>query len=459
MTSNIARGILLIIFLLCSLAADAQNRKSDLIHQLISDMYGKKYFNGAIVVGRDDVLYQVGVGKADYANNFSFDALKPSDGGSLAKTFTAASILLLEIQGKLKLHDPVQKYLSGYPYLNTTIWNLITHSTGGLPDYDYYFNNFPDTDIITNNSILFFINKSKPTLHYLPGTNFYYDNAGFDLAALVVEKVTGLTYENFVKQHFFGPLKMDSAFVRPAGLNQFKGHRTIGYRWDRDSLLLNDIADREGFHGGGNIWISAQDLYQWGKSFYHDPGLGKELIRKVTSSVRINQKPSAVTLGAWYRGKSKHAFYYWGNVAGYYSWLYFDTSKKYTIAFVTNTTTPQWVRPFLTSALVDIMEGKKVTNFRPPEADYIDTNNLSRIAGTYYLKTAGRVRISVTGNIPKLHLSNGMDYRMFLVDTKTFYVPGLDPWISFSSSTKNKFQKLIWRATTLHEDGIRVKDH
>ncbi len=64
-------------------------------------------------------------------DSIRFTPSTTSDGGSNAKTFTAASILLFAEEGKLRLNDPVQRYLPGYPYFNTSVWNLITHSVFG----------------------------------------------------------------------------------------------------------------------------------------------------------------------------------------------------------------------------------------------------------------------------------------------------------------------------------------
>ena len=437
----------------------AQNNKADLIDQLISDLYQKHLFNGAIVVGeKDKIIFSKGFGYSNFHDSVAFTPNTPSDGGSNAKTFTAASILLLADQHKLKLSHPVQRYLSNYPYPKTTVWNLITHSVGGLPDYDYFFEIAPSTAIVNTELNLELINKNKPALAYPPNTNFYYDNVGFDLAALVIERVTGMSYSQFLKEKFFVPLKMDSSFVRPALFANWKQNRTIGYHYINDSLKLFDIADREGFYGGCNIWFTTNALYRWGQSFYNHPILSNSLIEKITSPVFIKGKPSYVRNGAWYAGKGKNAFYYWGNVAGFYSWVYWDRNKQFTIAFMTNTGMPQWVRPLLTSALIDIMTGRKYFPIVEPQADVLDRDNLKQVAGVYKIEELGSVQITVQGKKAILKLNGGMEYHMHLVDKKTFYIPGFDPWISFHSLNDGHFQNINWNSTTLQTTGKRISD-
>ncbi len=449
--------IIIIIVTLFNGITAAQSSRADLIENLISNLYKKHLFNGAIVVGQKGrILFSRGFGYANFSDNLPFTPLTAADGGSNAKTFTATSILLLAEEGKLKLDDPVQQYLPDYPYPHTTVWNLITHSVGGLPDYDYFFREAPDTAIITTMLNLSIISKIKPPLAYAPHTNFYYDNVGFDLAALVVERVTGISYGQFLKKKFFNPLKMDSSFIRPALFSNWKQDRTIGYRYQNDSLRLFDIADREGFYGGCNIWFTATDLYRWGESFTRNDLISNSLFKKATSPVFINGKRSYVRLGAWYAGKSTNAFYYWGNVAGFYSWVYWDRNNQFTIAFMTNTAMPQWVRPQVTSALINIMEGKPYLPITATQAELPDRTNLEQITGAYEIKHLGKVLISVQGANVILEMPGGMEYRMHLVDRETFYIPGLDPWISFGSLKAGKFQTLYWNSTVLQTTGNRV---
>jgi CubicO group peptidase (beta-lactamase class C family) len=455
------RFIIFAIFLnlVCHINCTGQDSRISILEQLLSDLHRKHLFNGAIVIGqKGKIIFNKGYGYANFSEMVPFTTATPSDGGSNAKTFTASAILLLAAEGKLRLNDPVQRYLPDYPYSNTTVWNLITHSVGGLPDYDYFFEQTPDTAIVSTSLNLEILRKNKPPLSYPPGTNFYYDNVGFDLAALVVERVSGKSYFQFLNERIFKPLAMDSSFVRPARFANWNQNRTIGYRYKSDSLQIFDISDREGFYGGCNIWFSATDLYRWGESFYRHPVFTNALIKQVGSTVLINGKPSHVRLGAWYAGKTKKAFYYWGNVAGFYSWVYWDQGKQFTIAFMTNTSMPQWTRPLLTSALINIINKDNYFPIREPQADTLDVRNLNQIAGTYEIKGIGRARINIKGTTAILKVNNGMEYHMHRVDKKTFYVPGYDPWISFNTMQNGKFQNINWHSTTIQTNGKRISN-
>ncbi len=454
------RSALFILFslFLVHQQTSAQN-KAAIIDTLLSRLNQKNLFNGAIVVGqRDKLIISKGYGYSNFSTASPFTVNTPADGGSIAKTLTATGILLLADQRKLDLLDSVQKYIPGYPYPDTKVWNLLTHSTGSLPDYNYYFEKTPATETLTNQGILDILNKNKPSLLYAPDSNFSYDNTGFDIAAAIIEQLSGTSYQNFLYDQFFAPLKMQDAFIRPPLLNQWAGERIKGYSYENEVLELMDIGDREGFYGGSNIWFSASDLYRWGQSFYHKPILGEYLLPVISSWVSIKSKLSMIRLGAWYQGRNAAAHYYWGSVAGFYSFVYWDSQQQFTIAFVSNTNIPQWVRPQLTNALIDITEGRKEPSITEPQAEKITEKELQAITGTYEITNLGNIEIYLKEGKPYMKAQSGMEYGIFAVDDKTFYVPGLDPWISFQKKINNQFQSLLWRTSYEELVGRRVNE-
>ena len=125
---------------------------------------------------------------------------------------------------------------------------------------------------------------------------------------------------------------------------------------------------------------------------------------------------------------------------------------------MTNTAIPQWVRPLMTSALINIMNRTEYLPINEPRADLIDRKNLDQIAGIYKMKKLGNIEISVRKSKAILKVNKGMEYHMHLVDSKTFYIPGFDPWISFDSLRNNKFQNIRWSSTNLQTTGKRISN-
>ncbi|RYU94185.1 serine hydrolase domain-containing protein [Emticicia agri] len=453
------QSALFILFsLLCSHHQLSAQHKAIAIDTLLNRLNQKNLFNGAVVVGqRDSILLSKGYGYANFSNATAFTPDTPADGGSIAETLTAASVLLLAEQQKLSLLDSVQQYLPEYPYPHTQIWNLLTHSTGGLPDYSYYFGKLTDNRVLTTEEMVSILNQQKPALLYPLYTNFSYDSPGFDVAAAIVARVSGDSYQRFLSTYFFEPLQMQQSYIRPPLLNEWPGERIKGYTYDNDVLELADIGDREGFYGGSNLWFSAHDLYRWGRSFYHQPILSESLISIITSWVTIQGKLSMLRLGAWYQGRNPNAYYYWGSVAGFYSFVYWDAEHQFTIALVSNTNIPQWVRPQLTASLIDLMEGRKEQAITEPQADKVDEKQLKAIAGKYKTDKAGNVEIYLKESLPYLKLQSEMEYRILQVDGRTFYVPGLDTWLSFQKRQGDAFQQILWRTSHSASSGKRVE--
>ncbi len=108
--------------------------------------------------------------------------------------------------------------------------------------------------------------------------------------------------------------------------------------------------------------------------------------------------------------------------------------------------------------MINILEGKSYRPIKELKTDSLDRNNLEQIAGSYEIHQVGQVNILVEGSKVILKLNDGMEYRMHLVDKKTFYIPGLDPWISFSSIKDGKFQNIYWSSTVLQAAGKRISN-
>ncbi len=449
--------VAVIFFLSCKSTSPSKKLpKARIIEQLLDSLYRAKVFNGAIVVAENDsILFSKGYGFANFNDSIPFTPNTLSDGGSLGKTFTAAALWKLQIQGKLSLQDLVQKYLPGYPYANTTIIDLITHNAGGLPAYDYFFIQIPATAILTNESMWSILAQNKPTLVDAGRTGFNYENCGYDLAGLIIEKATGKKYEEVLTELFFKPLNMEATHVRPALFSQWKTPRTIGYIWNHDSLSLNDIADREGFYGGSNLHFTAMDLYKWGASFYNNE-INKDIISEGGQPAIVAGKTSGLNKLNWYYPKNKKASYYWGNVAGFYSHLYHDDEKKFTIAFMTNTTMPSQMRQPLAAALVEIMEtgDYKKEHFALP--DLLQLNNDASFLGSYKTGKGDSIRVFKEKELLHIQRNDELRYNMYIVDSITAYVPGIDAWISFSK--ENDKLTLYWKSVFLEETAQRKND-
>lgn len=259
---------LLVLAAVVSLAGCAPDDREAALARRVEDavapLVAAHQFSGAIVLTRGgEVVFRRGYGMANHDAAVPFTPDTPSDGGSLAKTFTAAALQWLAHEGRVDLDAPVSRYLPDFPHAGTTLRHLISHSNGLPPDYAFFDAHFAPTDLRTTEAMLRVLARTQPMPAFPPGSRFEYSNFAWDLAALVIERVTGRPYETVLRERFFSRLSMQASFARPARLADWRGVRTLGYRWHDGRWTLVDVFDFEVFLGASNLYFSAADLGRW----------------------------------------------------------------------------------------------------------------------------------------------------------------------------------------------------
>jgi CubicO group peptidase (beta-lactamase class C family) len=388
------------------------------VDELLGRLHAEGHFQGAVVLARDGrIVYERAFGAADVAAGAPFTLDTPCDAASIAKTFTAAAIMLLATEGRLDLEAPVQRYVPAFPHAATRVRHLVTHAAG-LPDYDWMDAAFGAGAYRTNGMQVEALRSRAATPSFPPGSRFAYDNVAYDVAALVVEAASGQSYEAFLRARFFAPLGM-AAFVRPASLAAHPGTRARGYRTRGGERSLHDAFEGEGFHGAANVYLSARDLNRWAAAFAAARALPPEALRPGMEFARIDSGArTRLALLNWYASPDRKRAYYTGDHQGFYSFAYWDTASRVSVAFVSNGGLPQSLKPQLARALVEAAEGRSLppVAFRQGEV----------VAGT---ELAGEWRVgasTVALDGDKGFSLEGVRYRMVQVAPGVHYVPGTD---------------------------------
>ena len=218
-------------------------------------------FNGGMLVAKGgNILFETYKGTRNLKGTDSINAQTPFHIASVTKTFTAMGILKLVEQEKVQLADEFSKYFPAFNYPGVTIQTLLNHRSG-LPNYLYFMEDlgWSDTVIIKNSDILNYLITRKSELLNIatPDTRFNYCNTNYALLALLIEKVTGLSYPRFMQETFFGPLGMKETFVyTPA-----ESHRaTPNFDW-RGQANANNYLDE--VYGDKNIYSTPRNLLTW----------------------------------------------------------------------------------------------------------------------------------------------------------------------------------------------------
>src|SRR6478736_1609464 len=169
-------------------------------------------FSGSVLIAKHgNIIYRKTFGTLDFANEHLLDSNSMFELGVITEEFTAAAILILKEKGKLKLTDPITKYLPELPYNNVTVKHLLTH-TSGLPDYyDAVMQGKWDTSKLAKNAdVIKNLAAAKVPLAWEPGKHYdqYHYYTEYPLLASIIEKVSGQSYADFMQQNIFIPLHM-----------------------------------------------------------------------------------------------------------------------------------------------------------------------------------------------------------------------------------------------------------
>jgi CubicO group peptidase (beta-lactamase class C family) len=248
--------------------AAAQTHFAD-IDALMSRYSGAVPGASLLVVKDGKPVIRRGFGYADLEKHIKAGPETNYRMASVTKQFTAACILLLKQDGKLRLEDPVRKYLPELPAGDDkiTVYHLLTH-TGGLIDYEDLVAADRTTQI-NDDDVLNMI-ATQQRLYFEPGTAFRYSNGGYVLLGLIVQRVSGMDLADFMKQRIFQPLGMDHTLMYEHEHGPEVPHRAYGYSQVDGKWTKTDQSVTSATRGDGGIYTSIDDLAKWDAALYSD---------------------------------------------------------------------------------------------------------------------------------------------------------------------------------------------
>lgn len=241
---------------------------------------------GAFLVSRKgNIIYEKAFGKA----NLELDVDMTTDNvfqiGSMTKQFTAVSILILEQQGKLKVNDPVSKYIPDYPSGNTiTIHHLLTH-TSGIKDFTKMkaLSEIAQKEMSPKMMVDFF--KSEP-VDFQPGEKFDYNNSGYVLLGYLIELVSGEKYEDFVKKNIFEKAGMNHSFY--ASDRKIIKNRAYGYHEKSDGFVNKTVISFSVPFASGSLMSTVEDMLRWQEAINGNLILDAAHTRKAFTKYKLN---------------------------------------------------------------------------------------------------------------------------------------------------------------------------
>lgn len=336
----------------------------------------------AVGVARDgNVLLARGYGMADLETGTPITAQTVFESGSVAKQFTATAVVLLAIDGKLDLDDPVRKYLPELPDYGQplTIRHLLTH-TSGLREWSSLvaLQGWPRGTRVHTQDDLFDVVTRQKALNYPVGEYYSYTNSGFGLLFTIVERVSGTSFEEFSQERIFRPLGMTHTRWRDDFTVLVPG-RAQAYSRERDGWHLE--MPFEDVVGPGGLLSTVGDWLVWDEALTHKT-LGGAVVDSLSRRMRLNDgREIQYALGLFftsYRGlpEISHS----GATAGYRTFLARYPGPGVSVAVMCNAGSANPV------ALGHQMVDGLITDFPPApglDTTAVDTTALARYAGLY----------------------------------------------------------------------------
>lgn len=320
------------------------------IDSLFNDFYTKGQLSGNILIAeKGQPIYQKSFGYANEETKEKLNINSVFELASCSKQFTAFAIVKLKEQHKLNYEDPIVKYIPELKYYDKiTIRQLLSH-TSGLPDYMALMDSLWDKNkIATNEDIINLFSIHKPKLLFEPNSKFEYSNTGYAILATIIQKVSRESYKEFLENHIFRPLKMQSTFVhngryKPEKINQY----VLGYVYDDSTkkFVLPDnypptklVVWLDGVQGDGSVISTTNDLLKWDRALYSSKIIS-EISRKEIFEPTILNDGSKTEYGfGWFLINNDYGFQvsHTGAWPGYAAIIERNLTKDNTIIILTN---------------------------------------------------------------------------------------------------------------------------
>lgn len=317
-------------------------------------------------------------GMADLEHAVPISADTVFEAGSVSKQFTAAATLILVSEGRLSLDDDVRKYLPELPDYGhrITIAELLGH-TSGLRDWGDIeaIAGWPRTERVYDMADVLHVATRQRALNFDPGTAWSYTNTGFNLLAIIVQRVSGSTFVDFTREHLFAPLGMTHTQWRD-DFRRVVRDRAVAYHRVSDGVY-EQMMPFENTYGHGALLTTVGDLLIWNRAL-NDGRLGTFVTKALQSRTLLSDgRPTIYARGLFVRNyHGMREIFHDGATAGYRAWLGRYPDQHLSIAILCN------ADDALTSNYAHALVDRYLPDAKPEQTSFTSTPPAS-VAGLY----------------------------------------------------------------------------
>lgn len=258
--------ICLVSFFLNKTFSQASQKQLQKMDSLFTSWNTSNHPGGSVLVSKDGkTIFSKSYGLANIEYNIPNTNTTLFNIGSISKQFTAMGIVLLEQQNKLSIDDDIRKHIPELPDFSETITvRHLLHHTSGLRDLHGLLGlaGWRSGDLETNDDVYRII-KNQKELNFKPGEEFLYSNTGYILLAKIIENISQLKFDQWMKQNIFQPLGMKNTYVATS-LNKIVPNNAKSYYLGKE---FERALEYWGYFGSGNMHSTIEDLNIWLQNF------------------------------------------------------------------------------------------------------------------------------------------------------------------------------------------------
>jgi D-alanyl-D-alanine carboxypeptidase len=398
----------------------------------------------AIVVKDGKVLYRKAFGLANLELKVPMQPDNVFEIGSVTKQFTSTAVLMLVEQGKLGLGDDVRKYLADFPDKGATITveHLLTH-TSGIPSYTGSAKWMPLWRKEMTPAEIIALTKDDP-LEFAPGSRFAYNNTGYVMLGAIIEKVSGVSYAEFVAKHIFEPLGMRHSYYGSAAAvipNRASGYSPRGGTYRNAEYLSMSQP-----YAAGSLMSTVDDLAIWDAAVSSGKLLTKASWDRAFAGYKLTSGESTGYGYGWqtdsYEGHAiiRHN----GGIFGYVSEVARLPKDGVFVALLTNSDGPAVDTGFIATVLAAAAIGKP---YREPVAVAVDAKTLDAYTGVYRIDEKTERAVTRSGDKLVLQRTGRPKVEVLAASPTEFFLPNSFVRFTFETDASGRATRMVMKTS------------
>jgi CubicO group peptidase (beta-lactamase class C family) len=373
-----------------------------------------------LIARKGEVIYRKAFGMANLELKVAMVPENVFRIASLTKQFTAVAILQLHEKGLLNIEDDIKKYIPDFPSTEkVTIANLASHTSGIKNIYEAVVPPGITRKSSTPTELVELIKGFPPD--FKPGTSYHYSNSGYILLGYIIEKVSGKSYEQYLSDNIFKPLKMDHAYYDH--MSPVIPGRASGYAISGNEIVNADFLDQSFPYSAGALMMSVDDMYKWNKGLYTYTIIKKETLEKASTPFTLADGNKSSYSFGWGIGSfmGSPSLQHSGGIEGFSTFAIYLPSEDVFAVTLSNLTSKDVSIP--TQVATAVALGKLTIS-----TVVIPEKVTNRYPGTYQFPDGHEVKIyRESANFFMKDSNSTVPWQMHFTDERNFYCEEVFP--------------------------------